>query len=82
MCNSFGCFDTFNCCVLCSNQFAIGEECLQTSQDLQKHHMTSDDKPALNNDDEDDKAEDSLAAESSSVVEKPSHKTGRGITLK
>ena len=51
--------------------------------------MTSDDKPTLNIGDEegdDDKVEssneDSLAAESSAVVEKPSHKTGRGITLK
>ena len=74
-------------CVLYSNQFAIGEECLQTSQDLQKHNMTSDDKPALCHDREDDdkvdnNTEDSLLAEPSTVIEKPSHRTGRRITLK
>ena len=50
--------------------------------------MTSDDKSALNIGDEedDDKVEnsneDSLTAEPSAVVEKPSHKRGRGITMK
>ena len=69
-----------------SNQFAVGEECLQTSQDLQKCSSISDKKLAFNaaNDDDkvDDGTEDSAPAESNAIVEKPAHKSGRRIIVK
>ena len=69
-----------------SNQFAVSEECLQTSQDLQKCSSTSDERFALStaNDDDkgDDGTEDSTPAEPNAVVEKPAHKSGRRIIVK
>ena len=71
-----------------SNRFAIGEDSLQTSQDLQNYNTTLDGNEIThntgsrpNNDDIDDK-EDS---EPNTIIDhnvKPSHKMGRGINLK
>lgn len=72
-----------------SNQFAIGEDSLQTSQDLLKHTATLDENElthntcgrANDNDDIDDKEDCELNTAIDRNV-KPSHKTGRGINLK
>lgn len=71
-----------------SNRFAIGEDSLQTSQDLQKYNTTLDGNEIThntgsrpNNDDIDDKE----YSEPNTIINhnvKPSHKTGRGINLK
>lgn len=76
-----------------SNHFAVGEDCLQTTQDLQKHDTISDgNKLTLSAGDEDDNDlevddsnEDSQSAKPNTVADhnvKPLHKTGRGIMLK
>lgn len=71
-----------------SNQFAIGEDSLQTSQDLLKHTTSLDDNELTHNTcggANDDNVDDKEDPELNTVIDrtvKPSHKTGRGINLK
>ena len=84
----YGLMSTNQLLILCSNQFVNSEDCLQTSQDLQKHSNTSDgNEPTLGtsgraSDESDDDNMDSLSAEPSTVVLKPLRKMRRLITLK